>query len=191
MPVIEYPSVPELIVLAAKLPATEFSRRFPHHCLITEVIGTTAGWSVPTGAMQAGAGPSISIEVASFRAGERGFLGVAPVVKRDGANPYASMITIGRARNNDLPITDISVSKLHAWIRRGQSGTWDAGEFTITDAGSRNGTFVDGHEVLREPHPLPPGAKVRLGLVEFLFVDPSGLHEALRNAPHQMQHGFP
>lgn len=175
----DFPSLPELMSLAAKLPLNEFMQRFPHHYLITECIGTTSGWNVPTEA------PIHTTEITNFKAGSRGLLGVAPVVKREGVNPYASMITLGRARNNDVAITDISVSKLHAWIRRGDNGTFHEGDFSITDAGSRNGTFVNGVEVFREPHSLPVGAHLRLGLVEFRFVDALGLHRALRSAPAQ------
>jgi hypothetical protein len=180
----EFPPLSELIILAVKQSPAEFGMRFRDHYLITECIGTTAGWNVPTGY------PPATTEIPAFQPGDRGFLGVTPVVKRDGANPYSSMITLGRARNNDVPITDISVSKLHAWIRRGDNGTFDSGPYTITDAGSRNGTFVNGQEVFREACALPVGAKLRLGLVEFVFVDVGGLYVALRNAPHQLVDDF-
>ena len=49
--------------------------------------------------------------------------------------------------------------------------------------GSRNGTFVNGEEVHGDPKALPVGAQLRLGLVEFRFVDGFGLHLALRSAP--------
>ncbi len=173
----EFPSLPELMALAAKLPLHEFLRQFPHYYLITECIGTTTGWTAVTEA------PAHTTEITNFKAGNRGLMGVAPVVKRDGVNPYGTMITVGRARNNDIAITDISVSKLHAWIRRGDGVDASANGFSITDAGSRNGTFVNGLEVFREPKPLPVGAHLRLGLVEFQFVDGAGLHRALRSAP--------
>jgi hypothetical protein len=172
---LDFPSLPDLIALAAKLPLREFTQRFPHHYLITETVGSAM--SAPDRLFK-------TTEIGAFKASQqRGVLGVAPVVKREGVNPYTSMITLGRARNNDVPITDISVSKLHAWIRRGDNGTFSQGDFSITDAGSRNGTFVNGVAVSREPHPLPVGARLRLGLVEFWFVDPAGLHQALRSAP--------
>lgn len=171
----DFPSLPDLIALAAKLPLKEFVQRFPHHYLITEAIGSSAGSADRL---------FKTTEIGTFKANQhRGVLGVAPVIKREGVNPYTSMITLGRARNNDVPITDISVSKLHAWIRRGESGGFASGDFSITDAGSRNGTFVNGVAVSREPHPLPVGARLRLGLVEFWFIDSSGLHQALKTAP--------
>src|SRR5262245_5971398 len=47
---------------------------------------------------------------------------VAPLVKRQG-NPYPDRISIGRARNCDVVITDASVSKLHAHVRA-EAGGW-------------------------------------------------------------------
>ena len=170
----DFPSLPELIALAGKLSAKEFVGRFPHHYLITESVGSAT--ASPDNLFK-------TREVSTFKATQqRGLLAVTPVVKREGVNPWSSMITLGRARNNDVPITDISVSKVHAWIRRaeGTEGSESEGGFSITDAGSRNGTFVNGVAVSREPHPLPVGARLRLGLVEFWFVDGGGLYDALR-----------
>ena len=169
---IDFPPLPDLVALAAKFSPREFVERFPDHYLITEAVGSSV--NAPDRLFK-------TTEIGTFKAGQqRGILGVGPVVKRQGINPYTSMITLGRARNNDVPITDISVSKLHAWVRRGDSGLFNSGDFSITDAGSRNGTFVNGVAVSREPHPLPIGARLRLGLVEFWFVDSAGLFQALR-----------
>jgi hypothetical protein len=178
---VEIPPLLELIALATRLPPRDFAQRFAAHYLITEAVGST---------VVAADRLFKTTEIGTFKSDQRrGILGVAPVLKRAGVNPYTSMITLGRARNNDVPITDISVSKLHAWIRRGDNGRFDSGDFSITDAGSRNGTFVNGLAVSREPHPLPVGARLRLGLVEFWFVDGNGLFQALRTAgpPPQTQ----
>ena len=70
-------------------------------------------------------------------------LAIAPLRKRPGGNAFTGMITVGRADNNDLVISDGTVSKFHAYFRRlGQ-------RWTITDANSRNGTMVDGQVVYR------------------------------------------
>lgn len=170
---LELPLLPDLIVLANQLQPDQFAQRFGDHYLIVEAVGSAANADRIFR----------TTEVSALKPDQqRGILGVSPVVKRQGVNPYASMITLGRARNNDVPITDISVSKLHAWIRRGDGGSFSVGDFSITDAGSRNGSFVNGAAVSREPHPLPVGARLRLGLVEFWFVDGPGLYQALRQA---------
>src|SRR5262245_29016621 len=164
---IDFPPLGDLVALAGRLTPREFAQRFAHHYLITEAVGS--GVTAPDRLFK-------TTEIGTFKANQqRGILGVSPVIKRQGVNPYTSMITLGRARNNDVPITDISVSKLHAWVRRGENGLFNSGDFSITDAGSRNGTFVNGVAVSREPHPLPEGARLRLGLVEFWFVDGAGL----------------
>jgi len=53
-------------------------------------------------------------------------------------NPFAGMITVGRASNNDIQLLVSSVSKFHA------SFTSLAGSWTVTDQNATNGTFVDG-----------------------------------------------
>jgi hypothetical protein len=59
-------------------------------------------------------------------------------------NPFANLITIGRAPNNDIRYPLESLSKLHATLCR--SGT----RWHVQDHSSRNGTFVNDE-------PLPPG----------------------------------
>lgn len=85
----------------------------------------------------------------------------AVIKKRDGANDFANMITIGRAGNNDIMLEVSSVSKFHAYFTKDpREGRW-----YIHDAGSSNGTWIDG-ERLGEGHgkaPLHDGASVQLG----------------------------
>lgn len=57
---------------------------------------------------------------------------------KSGRNPFSSMITIGRARNNDVLIESGLVSKLHAYVLTRPDGLF------IFDQGSTNGTKVDG-----------------------------------------------
>ena len=69
---------------------------------------------------------------------------------------------IGRSRNNELPLNDTSVSRLHAEIRR------DAlGQFTIQDLESLNGVFVNGEPV--EMAHLDEGDRLEIGDVAFVF----------------------
>jgi putative peptide zinc metalloprotease protein len=64
--------------------------------------------------------------------------------------------TIGRSRESDVRLDDPSVSRVHARLRL------DGAVATIEDAGSRYGTWVDGHRVTgREV--LADGARVRVG----------------------------
>jgi len=60
-----------------------------------------------------------------------------------------------RSRDSDIAITDSGCSNRHAEIRRGPDG------FVLVDAGSKNGTFLNGERVTRSP--LAPGDQIRIG----------------------------
>ena len=85
-----------------------------------------------------------------------------PLAKKPGAS-FPDRITIGRTSNNDVVIADPSVSRLHAYVR--QADGW-----MVADAGSKNGSWLDG--VVLEPRretALPPGAMIRFGDVQLTF----------------------
>lgn len=50
-------------------------------------------------------------------------------------------LTIGRAPDNTIVLTDDGVSRYHARL------LYDGGSLWLQDAGSRNGVFVNGHRV--------------------------------------------
>ncbi|MCG8587702.1 MAG: FHA domain-containing protein [Proteobacteria bacterium] len=86
----------------------------------------------------------------------------------------AHLVTMGRGGNNDIVVRDPSVSRFHAFAKHG-----DDGGFLLQDAGSTNGTTVDGVSVAARgagaPTLLTPGATVRMGQVEFTYTDAAGL----------------
>jgi pSer/pThr/pTyr-binding forkhead associated (FHA) protein len=51
-------------------------------------------------------------------------------------------ITVGRASSNDVVLVEPSVSNHHAWFSKDPQGG-----LTIQDAGSKNGTTVDGRRI--------------------------------------------
>jgi hypothetical protein len=76
-------------------------------------------------------------------------------------------LAIGRAESNDLPLPDESVSEEHAFI------DWDGRQVTITDLGSKNGTFVAGIRLPpQERYPWQGGAPVRIGVYWLRLIPP-------------------
>ena len=75
-------------------------------------------------------------------------------------------MTIGRVQESSIVIDDRLASRRHALLRR------EHGQYTISDCGSRNGTFVNGQRI-SESHVLRDGDQIQIGL-EFnaLYVDP-------------------
>jgi len=76
-------------------------------------------------------------------------------------------LAIGRAESNDLPLPDESVSEEHAFI------DWDGQQVTITDLGSKNGTFVAGIRLPpQERYSWQGGAPVRIGVYWLRLIPP-------------------
>ncbi len=66
--------------------------------------------------------------------------------------------TVGRRRDNDIPIPHHSISRLHAIFRL------EGDTVSIIDCGSKNHTIVNGERLEPQvPHPLAPGSTVRFG----------------------------
>ena len=101
-------------------------------------------------------------------------------IRHTGRSPYPRIITVGRTRNNDVVVPDVVMSKFHAFFKE------EEGAFFLSDAESRNGTFVDGKSVPStkqgKPALVQPGARVRFGMIELWFVDAEGLLELARNS---------
>lgn len=72
-------------------------------------------------------------------------------------------VTVGRARGSDIRLDSPSVSREHAVLR----GVPEEGCWCLEDAGSANGTSVDGIPTNRAH--LRGGERIRFGNVEFLF----------------------
>jgi hypothetical protein len=101
----------------------------------------------------------------------------AALRKREKAGKsFSERISVGRARNNDLVIRHGSVSKFHAWFRCDEQAA-----FYLGDAGSRNGTLVNGEPLVGAlPVGLYAGDVIQFGSVEAVFCPAEILWEALR-----------
>jgi pSer/pThr/pTyr-binding forkhead associated (FHA) protein len=93
---------------------------------------------------------------------------VAFPIRRTG-RAVGHLITVGRASNNDVAIPDLSISRFHAFLKPRTDGGWQ-----LQDAGSTNGTTVNGRAVPQQgqgaPVDLSAGDDVRLGQVDLTFL---------------------
>jgi hypothetical protein len=95
------------------------------------------------------------------------------------ARSIGAFVSVGRTANNDVAIVDSTVSRFHAFVRLAEGKP-----ACIQDAGSTNGTTVNGQPVPTqgegEAVPLKPGDDVRIGSVDFTYLDGAALQEFLR-----------
>jgi FHA domain-containing protein len=88
---------------------------------------------------------------------------------------FPNMITVGRTANNDLVVADVSVSKFHAYFREAgrETGKQGARGIELSDAGSKNGTWVGEQELAPrgEAVPVKVGDRLRFGRIGFTVVD--------------------
>lgn len=74
-------------------------------------------------------------------------------------------VTIGRAADCDIFVTEPQVSRYHVRIEHDQEG------YLLRDLGSKNGTFVNGERVRGQPYRLHDGDEITLATVmQFGFV---------------------
>jgi hypothetical protein len=99
--------------------------------------------------------------------------GAWPLSKASGRS-FASTVLIGRAANNDITLNHTSVSKLHARVRL------HAGALYLQDAGSSNGTLVNGARLQGDEELLlESGDLVRFGAVVFQVFSPAHMTAVL------------
>jgi hypothetical protein len=95
---------------------------------------------------------------------------IVPVARR-GTSPFADMVTLGRAEENDIVVRHTTVSKLHACFQENAAGVW-----TLTDKGSTNGTWVGGMRLKPdEPLRLGPSELIDFGDCTFALKAADGL----------------
>jgi len=91
-------------------------------------------------------------------------------------NPKKPYLSLGRGPDNDICIDDATLSRLHLLFTK-EHGAW-----TVRDAGSTNGTTVEGARLGPDPVQLQPGVRVVAGSVRLTYYDSGGLYLRLRGA---------
>ncbi len=75
-------------------------------------------------------------------------------------------ILIGRGNDCDVVVNDRQVSRHHAQIVRDDTG------YKLVDLNSKNGTFLNGQQLMGETHPLKDGDQIGIALsCRLVFVD--------------------
>lgn len=93
------------------------------------------------------------------------------------AHGHKTKFLVGRSENRDLFIDHSTVSKRHAFL------VWDeeSSAYKLGDAGSTNGTMLNGHVVdSGEPVYLRDGNVVSFGDCDYLFFSPKGFADVLK-----------
>jgi hypothetical protein len=166
-------SFADLLKLAAECDIGEFGNVIDSPYLVA--TGTLAGKLEPgnvtkdTGFLQIDAShPAHTLHGKNPLAGQ-----VVAVKKSMRDDP--GRIYVGRAASNDLVIDDRSISSRHAWFER-------QGEAVlVTDAGSRNGTFVNLEKIAKGAAlAVKDEDVVTFGRVSFQFFNAFALYYALR-----------
>src|SRR6185295_19349800 len=84
--------------------------------------------------------------------------------------PLAQRSELGRLSEHDVPVPDMAASRDHAVIEYSPSER----RHVISDLDSRNGTFLNGAQVIR-PHPLQAGDRIQIGSTIFRYVTGGGI----------------
>jgi pSer/pThr/pTyr-binding forkhead associated (FHA) protein len=73
------------------------------------------------------------------------------------------LIRLGRHPDSEISLDDITVSRRHAVVRRGADG------YTVSDAGSLNGTYVNQERI--DHAPLHQGDELQIGKFRLVFFE--------------------
>ena len=89
-------------------------------------------------------------------------------VKKCAQNPWPDRIMIGRASNNDLVLSDASVSKVHAFL----SYEKDLEKIRVHDAGSLNGITLNEHIIPpNQSHDVKSQDYLEIGVIVLKVLD--------------------
>jgi pSer/pThr/pTyr-binding forkhead associated (FHA) protein len=129
-------------LIVADQPGGQTTMSFPPAEIETE-DGDPAGDLATTG-------PALVVRAGGGRAGELFPMDHDPV-------------TIGRSETADVLLDDVTVSRLHAMVRRRPDGLY------IEDADSLNGTYVNRRRI--ESHRLADGDELQVGKFKLTYLE--------------------
>ncbi|MEM6730537.1 MAG: FHA domain-containing protein [Myxococcota bacterium] len=168
----------EYVMRSRGLSRETFQTEFPHPFLVVQHVDDApkSQWSFKTQTLSTTGiefvemlereGLTIAPEAARYE--------VFPVAKQPG-NPWPERISVGRARNSDIVLSDNSVSKLHAHFIVN-----DSGHMTVVDAGSRNGVRLGKKKLnASEPEKVRSGDTITFGAAALTFLGPAELFDLI------------
>lgn len=102
---------------------------------------------------------------------------LAQIKKRDGANAFANMLTIGRMPNNDLTLPAPDVSSFHGYF----SPRADGQGLVLTDAASSYGTTLNGARLAAQTAtPVKVGDSITFASVHSTLMSAAQVYSLLR-----------
>ncbi len=163
--------VTELVDLATKATQAEFVRQCPFFILFGKLSlivpvtpGNTGAFRVADDTNPGDWGGEYTVVPEPSTAAAESLL-ILPVRKLQAT--FRSMITVGRTRNNDIVLNDVSVSKFHAYFNLVEGGV------QLADAGSLVGTWIGDQRLAPKGPPVSvtPGEVIRFAYHELHLLD--------------------
>jgi hypothetical protein len=90
--------------------------------------------------------------------------------------PRKAYVALGRGPDSDILIDDATLSRLHLLFTSEPPG------WSVRDAGSTNGTTVEGARLGPDPLPLQAGMRILAGSVRLTYYDSGGLYLRLKGS---------
>jgi hypothetical protein len=161
--------IEELRSAVGQLSAEEFEKQHGNAFLLLS----------STGFKQSKSATSTEVLLDLEEVGERtAGVSVRVIPIRVSKNSLTHLVTVGRTAKNDVMISDISVSRFHAFFKHSP-----AGGFQLQDAGSTNGTIVNGTSVCTKeagpPTNVKSGDNIRFGQVDVTFLEADAMRSYL------------
>jgi two-component system response regulator AtoC len=91
--------------------------------------------------------------------------------------PSGTEVVIGRGTESQVAMDEARVSRRHARV------LWSAGQLLVEDLGSRNGTFVNSHELRGASRAVGAGDNIRVGGLEIVVAVVTAGSDGVEPAP--------